>query len=46
MRYLKWRLTQGTYGEGPEQAINGRGGTAEAGAYVDNDGYLIGYLTE
>ena len=46
MRYLKWRLTQGTYGEGPEQAITGRGGTAEAGAYVDNDGYRIGYLTE
>lgn len=46
MRYLKWRLSQGTWEYGPEQAIAESGGRAEAGAYVDNDGYRIGYLTD
>ena len=46
MRYLKWRLSQGTWEYGPEQVIADRGGRAEAGSYVDNDGYRVGYLTE
>ena len=46
MRYLKWRLSQGTWEYGPEQAIAESGGRVEAGAYVDNDGYRIGYLTD
>lgn len=46
MRYLKWRLSQGTWEYGPEQAIAESGGKAEAGSYVDTDGYRIGYLIE
>ena len=46
MNYIKWRLSQGTWGFGPEQVIADRGGRAEAGSYVDNDGYRVGYLTE
>ena len=46
MRYLKWRLSQGTWEYGPEQAIAESGGQAEAGSYVDTDGYRIGYLTD
>lgn len=46
MIYLRWRLSNGTSGTGPETAIADRGGKAEASSYVDGDGYRIGYLTE
>ena len=46
MNYLKWKLSDdGTWGTGPEGEIDDRGGHAEAGWAVDNDGYRIGYLT-
>jgi hypothetical protein len=45
MIYLKWKLSDGVWGTGPEGEIDDRGGHAEAGAAVDNDGYRIGYLT-
>ena len=46
MIYLKWKLSNdGVWGTGPEGEIDDRGGHAEAGAAVDNDGYRIGYLT-
>ena len=44
MRYLKWKLSEGTSGTGPEETIANRGGRAEALWAVDNDGYRIGYL--
>ena len=46
MTYLKWRLSQGTWGTGPEGTIADRGGKASAGSYVDAAGYRIGYLTQ
>ena len=47
MIYLKWRLSDdGTWGTGPEGTIADRGGHAEAGWAVDDDGYRIGYLTQ
>ena len=47
MIYLKWKLSDdGTWGTGPEGTIADRGGHAEAGWAVDDDGYRIGYLTE
>ena len=46
MTYLKWRLSEGTWGTGPEETIADRGGRAKAGWAVDDDGYRIGYLTE
>ncbi len=46
MTYLKWKLSEGTWGTGPEETIADRGGQASAGPYVDNDGYRIGYLTQ
>ena len=45
MIYLKWRLSNGTAGTGPEGTIADRGGHAEAGWAVDAAGYRIGYLT-
>jgi len=46
MIYLKWKLSNdGVWGTGPEGEIDDRGGHAEAGWAVDNDGYRIGYLT-
>ena len=45
MIYLKWKLSDGTWGTGPEGTIADRGGHAEAGWAVDDDGYRIGYLT-
>jgi hypothetical protein len=46
MIYLKWKLSNdGVWGTGPEGTIDARGGHAEAGWAVDNDGYRIGYLT-
>ena len=44
MTYLKWKLSEGTSGTGPEGVVAARGGHAEAGWAVDNDGYRIGYL--
>ena len=47
MTYLKWKLSNdGVWGTGPEGIIDARGGHAEAGWAVDNDGYRIGYLTQ
>ena len=46
MIYLKWKLSDGRWGTGPEETIRGRGGTAFAGHFVDDDGYRIGYLTQ
>jgi hypothetical protein len=47
MIYLKWKLSDdGTWGTGPEGTIADRGGHAEAGWAVDDDGYRIGYLTQ
>ena len=47
MIYLKWKLSDdGTSGTGPEGTIADRGGHAEAGWAVDDDGYRIGYLTQ
>ena len=47
MIYLKWKLSDaGVSGTGPEGEIADRGGLAEAGWAVDNDGYRIGYLTQ
>ena len=47
MIYLKWKLSDGgVLGTGPEGEIDGRGGWAEAGWAVGNDGYRIGYLTQ
>ena len=45
MTYLKWKLSQGTSGTGPEGVIADRGGHAEASWAVDAAGYRIGYLT-
>ena len=44
MIYLKWKLSDGTWGIGPEEEIHSRGGTLEASAYTASDGYRIGYL--
>ena len=47
MTYLKWKLSNdGVWGTGPEETIADRGGRAEAGWAVDDDGYRIGYLTQ
>ena len=46
MTYLKWKLSEGVWGTGPEETIDARGGHAEAGWAVDDDGYRIGYLTQ
>mgnify|MGYP003639998571 FL=1 len=47
MIYLKWKLSDdGVSGTGPEGEIDDRGGLADAGWAVDDDGYRIGYLTQ
>ncbi len=46
MTYLKWKLSDGTWGTGPEETIANRGGLAEASWAVDTSGYRIGYLTQ
>ena len=46
MTYLKWRLSNDVWGTGPEGTIDDRGGHAEAGWAIDDDGYRIGYLTQ
>jgi hypothetical protein len=45
MIYLKWKLSNGVWGTGPEGEIFDRGGFASAGWALDNKGYRIGYLT-
>ena len=45
MRYLKWKLSEGTYGTGPEAELS-LGNKITAGGYVDSDGYRIGYLPD
>ena len=44
MRYLKWKLSEGTWGTQPGYAIVAMGGRATTGWAVDDDGYRIGYL--
>jgi len=44
--YLKWKLSDGTSGTGPEATIGARGGLAAASWAVDAAGYHIGYLTQ
>jgi len=44
--YLKWKLSDGTSGTGPEETIAERGGHADAGWAVDAAGYRIGYLLD
>ena len=46
MIYLKWKLSEGTWGTGPEETIADRGGHADASWAVDAVGYRIGYLAE
>ena len=45
MIYLKYELSNGASGSGPEETIAGRGGSLESSPYVDSGGYRIGYLT-
>jgi hypothetical protein len=44
--YLKWKLSDGTWGTGPEREIQNRGSRADVSWAVDATGYRIGYLTE
>ena len=46
MTYLKWKLSDGTSGNGPEREMQNRGSHAAASWAVDVDGYRIGYLVE
>ena len=46
MIYLKWKLSDGTSGTGPEGPIDEAGGTAEASWAVDAAGYRIGYASD
>ena len=45
MRYLKWKLSAGTSGTGPETELNSVY-KITAGSYVDSDGYRIGYSSD
>ena len=45
MRYLKWKLSEGTSGTGPETELNIQSNHVTVGPYVDSDGYRIGYST-
>ena len=45
MTYLKWKLSDGTSGTGPEATIATIGGTVEASWAVDTGGYRIGYAS-
>ena len=45
MRYLKWKLSEGTSGTGPETELNS-GNKITVGSYVDSDGYRIGYSSD
>ena len=46
MIFLKWKLSDGTPGTGPESFIHDAGGTATASWAVDVDGYRIGYASD
>jgi len=46
MIYLKWKLSDGTSGTGPEPVLATSGGTAEASWAVDAAGYRIGYAPD
>ncbi len=46
MIYLKWKLSEGTWGTGPLDAISDKGGEANPSAYRNENGYHIGYLTK
>ena len=46
MIYLKWKLSEGTWGTGPESLIVAAGGTAEASWAVNTAGYRIGYASD
>jgi hypothetical protein len=45
MRYLKWKLSEGTSGTGPEVELN-LVNKITVGSYVDSDGYRIGYVPD
>ena len=45
MIYLKWKLSDGTTGTGPESFIHDAGGNAAASWAVDASGYRIGYAS-
>ena len=46
MIYLKWKLSAGTSGTGPEAPIDEAGGNAAAGWAMGVDGYRIGYAPD
>ena len=46
MIYLKWKLSDGTSGTGPESVLATSSGTAEASSAVDTAGYRIGYAPD
>ena len=46
MIYLKWKLSDGTTGTGPESFIHDAGGTATASWAVDAAGFRIGYASD
>ena len=46
MIYLKWKLSDGTTGTGPESHLATIAGTAEASWAVDAAGYRIGYASD
>ena len=46
MIFLKWKLSDGTTGTGPESFIHDAGGTATASWAVDAAGYRIGYASD
>ena len=46
MIYLKWKLSQGTWGTGPEGPIDEAGGHAAASWAVDAAGYRIGHASD
>ena len=45
MRYLKWKLSEGTSGTGPEADFNEQH-KITAGSYVDSDGYRVGFVRD
>ena len=46
MMYLKWKLSDGTTGTGPESHLATGAGTAQASWAVDTAGYRIGYASD
>ena len=45
MRYFKWKLSEGTWGTGPETELN-IVNKITVGSYLDSAGYRIGYLKD